>query len=51
MPTDIPAHPEFPSEPEYAPGETGPESPQQTPAEMPADPPFQDDGATIPNPD
>ena len=51
MASDIPAHPQFPSEPEYAPGETRPESPQQTPDEIPADTPFEPDGAPQTNPD
>ena len=55
MPTDIPAHAPFTGEPggepEYAPGETGPEGAPDAPTEIPDAPPFGDDGGTIPNPD
>jgi hypothetical protein len=50
MPTDIPAHPPFTGEPggepEYAPGETGPETAPGAPEEMPDTAPFEDDGSS-----
>ena len=55
MPTDIPAHPPFTGEPggepEYAPGESQPDIGPGAPEEIPADPPFGDDGSTVPPPD